>query len=144
MAGSKKKIHRGLKALFDAILDEVKDNPDFGAKLEAAFVEFAPKGKASAKPLAGRNRSKAGHAGPLGTISPEFLHPTRDLAQLGEEGLLQRLAPISEGELGALIEAHNLDPAGKTADERDAQALRKFIVAAAKKKLARDAKTFNY
>lgn len=132
------KAQKGLKLLFDAVLAEAKENPAFARRIETLFAAWTPPGKRPVRP-----RAPAAQL-PRSNAAGEDLHPTRDLARLGEDGLRTALAARSASELLALLDAHNLDPAGKMMAESDSDVIAGFIVTAAGKKIARDRKAFDY
>lgn len=132
------KAQKGLKLLFDAVLAEAKENPAFARRIETLFAAWAPPARRA--PGAKRSVPKVQSGGP----PVEDLHPTRDIERLGEDGLRAALAARIPLELLALLDAHNLDPAGKMMAESDPDVIAAFIVSAAKKKIARDRKAFDY
>lgn len=132
------KAQKGLKLLLDAVLAEAKENPAFARRIESLFTAWAPPSKRA--PKAKRPAPTLHSRSPVA----EEIHPTRDIERLGEDGLHAALAGRSPLELLALLDAHNLDPAGKMMAETDSGVIAGFVVTAAKKKIARDRKAFDY
>jgi hypothetical protein len=81
---------------------------------------------------------------PIIPATPD-LNPIAFLTREGEDALRQELetGPYSAAALAALASEHNLDPAGE-AEGADRQGWIEQIITQAKKRLARDAKLFEY
>ena len=155
-------LNKTLDRLFDEIRREAKRNPDFADRLDAVLrlhesrrdvndetIEKVAKdaGTAGASPASPVTapptkpaRAPAVQAAPAQAPS---LNPAGLYKREGEDALTEALVALDRGALTALVEEHNLDPSGATA-EMDAAELVAHIVAQAKKRAERDEKMFDY
>ena len=132
-----------LEALFAVIRAEARRNRRFALALDRA-LHAAGSRRARPKPQPALE--------PLATPEPEqavalqcalVVHPVAMLRREGAPALREALGGFTESALRALLEEHNLDPAG-AGEQEGAGALVERIVRAAEKRLERDLKLFAY
>jgi len=136
-----------LAALFAVIRAEARRNRRFAAELDRALRWSRPTG-VRLKPQPAPETVKAEKAQPPIQPPPQeapaaTLHPVAMLRREGAAALRAALEGVEEGVLRALLQEHNLDPAG-AAEQEAADALVDRIVRAAEKRLERDLKLFAY
>lgn len=87
-----------LKKIFDIVLTEARDNPDFLHLLDAAMNEEATRGpaKEATEPPRGRRRTQAA------------LNPYDDY-EIGEQHLRERLDELSVEQLKDIVAEHGMD-----------------------------------
>lgn len=120
-------IDRALNSLFKAVADEAQLNPSFARKLEDSLARFA-------EDYVERQRMERR----VGEFHPfiEYRKSPDDFAE--------RLGDFDQGDLKLIIAKHNLDSAGLLKSKASKKALIDHIVAAARKRIERDAKLFEY
>ncbi len=155
-------LNQALNEILRAIREEVAQNPRFKKRLEEALAAYQPqRRRARALSPAGAAQrptptptSAPAPAAPPPPVEPapaplppaaETLNPIALFSRVGEEGLRAALAGpgLSRAALAALVEEHNLDPAGTVA-EAETPALIEQIVAQARKRVERDRRLFDY
>jgi hypothetical protein len=117
---------------------EVKRNPDFADRLEAALLSHSSR----------RPPPSAAAFADVEADEPEAtpdINPAAIFARDGAKGLEAALAPFAHlrPALLALIAEHNLDPAGE-ADALDTDDLVAHILREAERRVERDKKLFDY
>jgi len=161
-------LNRTLDRLFDEIRREAKRNPGFADRLDAVLRlhdsrRDVPDGvvedvaSETSAPLAGEaaaqqpepqavaaksKRKKSAGETPAVQAAPS-LNPAGLYKREGEDALTAALAALDEAALRALVDEHNLDPAGETGAMDEAE-LAAHIVAQAKRRAERDDKMFDY
>jgi hypothetical protein len=154
-------LNRALGELFKVIREEAASNPAFALKLEEALSVYRPskalkqaaraKLKPKAPPVAGpapleeeAESAPLPHPAPP-DVEPPALNPVAVFTREGEAGLRAALdgGDYSREALAAVVEEHNLDPAGAAAGA-DRDGLIEQIVAQAKRRVERDSKLFDY
>jgi hypothetical protein len=140
------RLHDSRRDVRDETIEEVAAPPpaDRGGN-DAAEAEGAP-GAARAKRRGasiGQSGARLHSAPPSGEALAPTLNPAGLYKRAGEDALTEALVALDHTALRALVEEHNLDPAGATA-EMDSAELVAHIVAQAKKRAERDDKMFDY
>ncbi|HWA21541.1 MAG TPA: hypothetical protein VG735_03990 [Caulobacterales bacterium] len=140
-------LNRALAELFKVVREEAAGNPAFALKLEEALSVYRPS-KALKQAAKARLRPKPAAPAPAEPVGQEEpaapgINPISIYTNQGEAALRMALAAPSRAALAALVEEHNLDPAGQ-ADGADRDGLVEQIVAQAKKRVERDSKLFDY
>ncbi len=120
-------IDRALNSLFKAVAEEAQLNPSFARKLEDSLAKFA-------EDYVERQRTERR----VGEFHPfiEYRKSPDDFAE--------RLSSFDQGDLRLIVAKHNLDAAGLLKSKTSKKALVEHIVAAARKRVERDAKLFEY
>lgn len=144
-------LNRALAELFKVVREEAAGNPAFALKLEEALNVYRPSkalkqaAKARLKPRPAASEPAPAPVEPVGQEAPAApgINPISIYTNQGEAALRTALAGPSREALAALVEEHNLDPAGE-ADGADRDGLVEQIVAQAKKRVERDSKLFDY
>jgi hypothetical protein len=122
------RIDGALPGLFRAVTEEAASNPAFAARLEEALAEYAE---------AFVERRKAERA------VADF-HPIVEARRTSPEALRERLSGFDAVELRLIVERHTLDPARALKPRASKKALVEHVLAAALKRVERDAKLFDY
>jgi hypothetical protein len=134
-------LNKTLDKLFAEIRREAKRNHAFADRLEAVILAHA----------SARNVPEAlveaarGDEGDNQSARPPVLslNPVAHFVSHGAEDLKAQLKSAAPAQLKAMIEEHNLDPAGET-KSLGPDALIAHILAQAKKRVDRDKKMFDY
>lgn len=135
-------LNRTLHRLFAEVRREAKRNKAFADRLEAVILAHRSDRDVPVDMInAARALSDASAiAAPLG--APE-INPVALLTRDGPDALAAALTPFARAALAKLVHEHNLDPAGET-EGLDEGRLIAHIVLAAKKRIERDRKLFDY
>lgn len=148
-------LNKTLDRLFNAIRQEAKRNPDFADRIDAILRAHSSQREvdaaaiaaveAEADPPPAKASAKAG-AKPVEAkpaVKAPDINPVGVLQKGGEDALEEVLISHGREALLALIAEHNLDPGGEAA-RLDRDALQAHLVAAAKRRVERDKKLFEY
>jgi hypothetical protein len=133
-------LNRTLHRLFDEVRREAKRNKAFADRLEAAILAHQS-GRDVPEDLIAEAKQAAALDIDIASI-PDF-NPVAMLTREGAEALIAALTPYTRTALAKLVHEHNLDPAGETG-ALDESGLIAHIVLAAKKRIERDRKLFDY
>ncbi len=150
-------LNKTLDRLFDEIRREAKRNPDFANRLDAVLRLHDSRRDVPdevSEDVARQARDEEGMAPPAPIASrspspkaeeekPAAFNPIALYQREGETGLSKALEAQALPALQALVEEHNLDPTGETAD-LDRDSLAAHVLAQAKRRAERDAKLFDY
>jgi hypothetical protein len=144
-------LNRALTELFKVVREEAAGNPAFALKLEEALSVYRPSkalkqaAKARLKPMPVAPGPAPAPVEPAEQEEPAApgINPISIYTSQGEAALRTALAEPSREALAALVEEHNLDPAGE-ADGADRDGLIEQIVSQARKRVERDSKLFDY
>lgn len=121
-------IDRALSNMFKIVTEEAAANPAFGRKLEDSLAKFGQ--ELSERRLAER--------------SVESFHPVIEYKSSGPEAFAARLMKFDAQALRAIIARHHLDPAGTLTGKSVKKVLAAHVLEAARKRVERDAKLFEY
>lgn len=121
-------IDRALNGLFKTVAEEAAGNPAFARRLEDSLAKFA-------EDFVERRRAEKR----VGDF-----HPFIALKKEGETNFRVLLAQFDAAELRLIVTRHNLDAANTLKPKASKKALIELIVAAASKRLERDARLFEY
>ncbi len=151
-------LNRTLERMFRAIRCEVARNPAFAGELEAALRDYRPRrgpprlapppalpARVQALPACLPAEPAPALKAPKPAKPVPALNPIAFARRAGVEGLRQELlaGTYDEAALRALLQEHNLDPAGASAEEA-VPALVERLVQQAQRRLDRDQKLFVY
>jgi hypothetical protein len=135
-------LNRTLNRLFAEVRREAKRNKAFADRLEAAILAHRSEREVDVALIDADavQEEKGAHSAPVNL--PEF-NPVALLTRDGPDALAAALTPFARAALAKLVHEHNLDPAGET-EGLDEPKLIAHIVLAAKKRIERDRKLFDY
>lgn len=137
------RLHDSRRDVSDETIEEVSSSsPASGGDPDPRESEGRGRGK-SGKGRAASPQSATPTAPPHAGEQTSTLNPAGLYKREGEDALTEALVALHHVALRALVEEHNLDPAGATT-EMDAAELVAHIVAQAKKRAERDDKMFDY
>ena len=121
-------IEKTLAGMFKVVTDEAAANPAFGRKIEEQLAKFGQE-------LAERR---------LAEKTVGAFHPFIEFKKGTTEEFEARLLKFDAKELRVIIDKHHLDPASTLKGKAAKKALAAHILQAASKRVARDAKLFEY
>ena len=136
-------LNKTLDRLFDEIRREAKRSPDFADRLDAVLRGHASRREVDDEVIAAVEAGEIETSkAPTSPASPAF-NPVGLYQRDGEDTLKALLGALDQAAFAALIAEHNLDPTGAS-EGLEGEELVNFVIAQVKKRVARDAKLFDY